>query len=105
MWDALQLKTFLGHAADDRLAALWTFLATTGVRRGEALGLRWANVDLDAERVSIRQTLAYVGTKATFSEPKTRKSRRLIDLAPETVIALRSHRVRQAQERLNVGPP
>ena len=66
--------------------------------------MRWSDVDLDAGRLSVRQTLAYVGTKATFSEPKTDSSRRLIELAPPTAEALRGHRSRQAEERLAIGP-
>jgi integrase len=103
-WTADQLDMFLDYASDDRLYALWFVFATTGLRRAEALGLRWSDVDLDAARISIRQTLAYVGTKATFSEPKTDSSRRLLELAPPTVEALRAHRSRQAEERLAIGP-
>jgi integrase len=103
-WTAEQLDVFLDRASDDRLYALWFLFATTGMRRAEALGLRWSDVDLDASRLSVRQTLAYVGTKAMFSEPKTDASRRLIELAPPTVEALRGHRSRQAEERLAVGP-
>jgi integrase len=103
-WTAEQLDMFLDHASDDRLYALWFLFATTGLRRAEALGLRWSDIDLDAGRLSIRQTLAYVGTKATFSEPKTDSSRRLVDLAPPTVEAVRTHRSRQAEERLAIGP-
>lgn len=104
-WAAAELVTFLARVNDDdRLSALWTLFATTGLRRAEALGLRWADVDLDDARLSVRQTLAYVGTRATFSEPKTDSSRRLVTLAPITVDALRAHRVRQAEEKLAIGP-
>jgi integrase len=103
-WDASQLARFLDHAAQDRLAGLWTLLATTGMRRGEALGLRWSDLDLDDHRVSIRQTLSYVGTTPTFSGPKTRRSRRLVSLPPDTVVLLKAHRRRQAEERLLIGP-
>jgi integrase len=103
-WTAEQLGVFLDHVSEDRLYALWFLFATSGLRRAEALGLRWSDVDLDAGRASIRQTLAYVGTKATFSEPKTDSSRRLIELAPPTIDALRAHRSRQAEERLAIGP-
>jgi integrase len=82
---------------------LWTLLLTTGLRRGEALGLAWSDVDLDAGRITVRQTLAYVGTKAVLTETKTASSRRLIALPPVTVVALRAHRARQAQDRLGVG--
>jgi integrase len=103
-WTADQLDAFLDHASDDRLYVLWFLFATTGLRRAEALGLRWADADLAAGRISIRQTLAYVGTSATFSEPKTDSSRRLVELAPPTVDALRRHRSQQAEERLAIGP-
>lgn len=103
-WSADQLDLFLDYASDDRLYSLWFLFATTGLRRAEAVGLRWSDVDLGAGRVSIRQTLAYVGTRATFSEPKTDSSRRLVELASPTVDVLRAHRTRQAEERLAIGP-
>ncbi len=102
-WGANDLDTLLDHESDNRFYALWCVFATTGLRRAEALGLRWSDVDLDAGRLSVSQTLAYVGTKATFSEPKTESSRRLVELAPGTVTVLRAHRSRQAEERLAIG--
>ncbi len=51
----------------------------------------------------MRQTLAYVGSRAVISETKTASSRRLITLAPDTVTALKAHRARQGEERLAVG--
>lgn len=102
-WDAAQLSRFLVSTTGDALNALWVLLATTGMRRGEALGLRWQDVDLDAARLSVRQTLAYVGTTATLSEPKTNSSRRLISIPDTTTQALRSHRAGQAEVRLLAG--
>ena len=57
IWTAQELSKFLGGVAGDRLAGAWWLLATTGMRRGEALGLRWQDVDLDAGRLSIYRTL------------------------------------------------
>jgi integrase len=102
-WSAPDLTKFLDQAASDRLAALWHLYATTGLRRAEALGLTWSAVDLDAGHLSVRQTLAYVGTKAVISETKNASSRRLVVLTPGTVAALKAHRARQAEERLSVG--
>jgi integrase len=102
-WSASDVHRFLDHAADDRLASLWTLLATTGMRRAEALGVRWGDLDLDAGRLSVNQTLAYTGTVPTFSAPKTARSRRLVVVERETIAALRRHRARQAEERLAVG--
>ncbi len=78
--------------------------ATTGMRRGEILGLRWSDVDLEAGVASVVQTLAVVDYHLTFSEPKTARGRRGVALDPVTVSAVRAHRARQAQERLVLGP-
>jgi integrase len=53
IWTAEQLASFLTATTDDRLAVLWRLLAMTGCRRGEALGLRWQDVDLTAGTVTI----------------------------------------------------
>lgn len=82
VWSIDELRAFLDHARPERLYALWLLLATTGLRRGEALGLRWEDLDLDAGRAAIRQTLGSVGGKLSFSTPKTAKSRRSVSLEP-----------------------
>ena len=102
-WTADELRTFLAHVADDRLAPLWTLLAMTGVRRGEALGLRWKDVDLDAGRISIRQTLIAVGYDVQVGQPKTKRGRRSVALDPGTVATLRSWRARRQKERMAWG--
>lgn len=102
-WTADQLRTFLSYVADDRLVAAWTLAATTGMRRGEILGLRWHDLDLDTAHLSVRQTLISVGYDIRVSTPKTVKGRRSIALDRTTVRALRSHRTRQLQEKLAIG--
>lgn len=52
-WSAAELRTFLEATAADRLHPLWRMLASTGARRGEALRMRWPDVDLDAATVAI----------------------------------------------------
>jgi integrase len=104
VWTAEQLGTFLEHVRDHRLSALWVLLATSGMRRNEALGVRWQDIDLGAARLSIRQTLVLVGGEVIQSSPKTSRGCRTIDLDPGTVDALRGHRKRQTEERLRLGP-
>jgi integrase len=76
---------------------------TTGMRRGELLGLRWSDLDLKAARLTVNQSLEWIGGKTTFKSPKTATSRRTITLPALTVEALASHRIAQAAERLRLG--
>ena len=103
-WSARELRTFLDHVEGDRLYAAYVVAATTGMRRGEVLGLRWQDLDLDAGRASVSQTLIVVGGyDVQFSEPKTARGRRSVALDPHTVKALREHRERQMLERSLMG--
>jgi len=105
-WDATTLRTFLSQSRDagDRLHALWVLLATTGMRRGEAIGIRWKDVDLDKGRLSVVQTITQTRSKVTIGEPKTSRGRRSISLDGATVGVLRDHRKAMLEERLLVGP-
>jgi integrase len=102
-WTTDELRTFMQRAREDRNYAAYVFLATTGMRRGEALGLRWSDVDLDTARASVRQTLIAVRHTVEFGTPKTAKGRRTVALDAGTVAVLREHRKRQAAERLAIG--
>jgi integrase len=103
-WTADQLATFLRFVAEDRLSPLWRLLATTGMRRGEAVGLRWDDVDLSSARVAIRQSIVAVGYEPQLSGPKTARGRRSVALDRKTVASLRAWRAQQARERLALGP-
>jgi integrase len=102
-WTADELRRFLTATANDRLAALWLTIGSTGMRRGEALALRWSDLDLARGEASIMRTLSWVANGPTFTTPKTKKSVRVVPLRPEAVAALREHRKRQAVERLAAG--
>jgi integrase len=103
-WTAAEARAFLRHVERDRLHACYFLALTTGMRRGELLGLRWSDVDLDGARLSIRQTLVSVGYEMRFSQPKTDRSRRSLSLDPATVTALQGHRESQQAERHAWGP-
>lgn len=84
--------------------ALWRLAITTGARRGELLGLKWADVDFSGHALSVRRSASRGETSRLVErEPKTTAGRRRIALSPETVESLRRHRVRQIQHRLAVG--
>jgi integrase len=102
-WSAEELRRFLGAIAGDRLEAAFVLLATTGMRRGEVLGLRWADTDLPARRLSVVQTLTTVNNELLLTAPKTAKSRRRIALDPHTAVSLRDHKRREAEEHLAAG--
>jgi len=102
-WSAAELRAFLGHVEGDRLYAAYVLAATTGLRRGELLGLRWRDLDLTAGRLSVTQTLISVTYAVSFSAPKTQAGRRSVALDPATVAALRAHRVAVLEERLALG--
>jgi integrase/predicted RNA-binding Zn-ribbon protein involved in translation (DUF1610 family) len=99
VWSAEQLAAFLVAVANDRLFALWRVLAATGMRRGEALGLSWEDLDMEAGAATIRRAWIPVDGVAQFSEPKSRRSRRTIALDPVTLQALQAHAARQADEQ------
>jgi integrase len=102
-WTAEEVRRFLAAVEGDRLAPAYRLLASTGTRRGEALGLHWANVDLDAARIVVNRSLTLVNEELVWASPKTARSRRSLSLDPETVAVLRLHRRRQLEERLNAG--
>lgn len=100
------MRAFLTRSREsgDRLHALWVLIATTGMRRGEAIGPRWKDVDLDKGRLSVVQTITQTRSKVTVGEPKTSRGRRSIALDAATVGVLREHRKAMLEERLLVGP-
>lgn len=103
-WNADELRTFLTHVQKDRLYVAYLTAAMTGLRRGELLGLRWRDLDLEAGRLSVRQTLLAPQDKIMWSEPKTKKSKRSVALDIDTGDALKTHRARQNEEKLAWGP-
>lgn len=102
-WSAEEVRIFLEATVEHRLHAAFMLAATTGMRRGEVLGLRWADIDIKAARLSVRQTVLSINYRLEFGTPKTARGRRSIALDSATVAVLGAHRRRQAEERLLVG--
>jgi integrase len=103
VWTTKQLVAFLDFVTDDRLFAMWWLIALRGLRRGEAAGLRWVNVDLDQKIIMVEQQRLAYGRTVAEGPPKTAASRRTIALDRITVRALREHQRRQHAERLAAG--
>jgi integrase len=103
--DADQARRFLEAARGDRWECFYVLALSCGIRRGELVGLKWSDIDLNASTLRINRQLQRMrdGGGLYFTQPKN-VSRRTIRL-PETAInALRSHRKRQAEDKLKAGP-
>lgn len=87
-----QAGQLLNASTTDRMHALYWLALGTGLRIGELFALHWRDVDLKAGTVAVRYTLTEVNGKLALTEPKSAKSRRLIDLPQQAVVALVEHR-------------
>jgi integrase len=105
-----ELKLLLAEAPNDRLHALWLLLISLGLRRGEALGLHWDDIDFEAKTLSVRRSLQRRRTKELTPsgrrrghlvevDTKTASSVRTVALPEVLAEALREHRERQDLER------
>jgi integrase len=98
-WEPAELGAFLDAAAGDRLGAMYELMAFAGLRRGEAVGLRWCDVDLEQRVVHIRQEIVDLSGKLVVDKPKTKGSNSRVDLDATTVGTLLEHQLRQQSER------
>jgi len=94
-----QAKAFLEAARGDRYEALYVLAVHYGLRQGELLGLKWADLDMNAGVLQVRRTMSEARDGRIEEETKSGKGRR-IDLSQSVLEALRRHRTRQNQERL-----
>ncbi len=96
LWSPDETQAFLRAAADHPLFAYFYMLLTTGLRRGEALALTWA--DLRGNRVSVRHTVNHIGNRLVMGEPKSKKARRTIVIPPDTLEILSRYKARMERE-------
>jgi integrase len=110
-WIAPELRAFLTWSRDNsEMHPAWYVLAMTGCRRGELLALRWSDIDLDAATVSFQRSATLIRNKGVGAEivigpPKTKKSRRVIDIDPATVAVLREHKKARGSLALALARP
>jgi integrase len=92
-WDAEQVRRFLDLKGDDELGDVWRVALGTGMRRGELLGLRWEDVDLDVPQLRVAASLAFAGGRLRLKTTKVRRIRTLsLDDATAAVIARQPRR-------------
>jgi len=100
-WTEDQARHFLDVAKDDRLYIAFFLALTTGMRKGEILGLRWKDIDLRRKTITINQTLSNRGDR--FQETKTNAGRRTIVLTGNTIDVLKQHYLTIKKEKLKNG--
>ena len=100
-----EARAFLGAAreAGDRFEALYVLAITAGLRRGELLGLRWDDADLERATLRVGRALVREGGRHTLGKTKTRRGRRLVNLTPLAVAALKAHRKGQLEQRVELA--
>jgi integrase len=104
VWTPDQIRTFLAAVRDDRFAALFLLELTTGIRRGQLCGLKWAAVDLEANAITLHDNRVVVGGQALDKAGgKTRNADHTISIDRATVSALREWRSIQDRERAFFG--
>jgi integrase len=99
-FDREQARRFLNEARGDRFEALYVLAVAAGLRQGELLGLKWADLDLEKGTLSVCRSLRMDKDGAHYTEGKRDRSRRRIELGTGSVGALRAHRRRQLEERV-----
>jgi integrase len=103
VWTPAQTGRFLDHCTADRLHALYHLVVFTGLRRGEACGVHWDDLDLQACTLTVRWQVVQHGWATALDTPKTPDSQATIALDTGTVAVLRAHRASQHRERLAAG--
>lgn len=98
-----EARRFLEAARGTRWETLFSLMLTTGLRPGEALGLKWADVDFEKGKLQVQRALVRHGKGWTLEEPKTPRSRRTIPLPKSILQDLKAHRKRQLEEKLKVS--
>lgn len=97
---AANVKAFLEAAEDTPWYALFSLMIATGVRPGEALALKWPDVDFEHGKIHVQRTLTRNKEGWKLEEPKTNQSRRVIPLPKSVIQDLKSLRKRQIEEKL-----
>jgi integrase len=100
---AAAVTSVLRSAESSRYHPALVLIASTGMRKGEALALSWDQVDLDVGVLRVAATISRIGGRLVITEPKTMRSRRTVPLNAAVVAMLRKHKAGQAAERLRAA--
>jgi integrase len=104
-WSQDEAQKFLAVAPESAYGRpFWVLCLTKGLRRGELLGMRSEDIDLDKGTLQIRQTFGPLHGQVLPKPPKSAKSRRTVELKDGIVALLRAHKAAQLEKRLKMGP-
>jgi len=103
VWAPEQVAEFFDAADDDRLGLLYRVILLRGLRRGEACGLRWSDLDIASGHVRIAQTVLQIGGRIIFDTPKTRAGERWVSVGKDIARRFKAHRNLQRRERFAAG--
>ena len=98
-WTLAEARRFLAEVGEHRLAPAFQLSLVTGLRRGELLALRWSDVDLEANNLTVHQQLAIERGHPVLKQLKTEHADRVVTFGPATAAVLAAHRERQEAER------
>jgi len=98
-----EVERLLEAARPERLFPAIYLALTTGLRRGELFGLKWAHVDFEAWALRVEESRITLKGRAMTSKPKTANAARVIALGQDTVEVLRAWKARQEEERAHAG--
>ncbi len=99
-----QLQVLLNLAKDSELYIPILIAATTGMRRGEVLALRWSDIDFERSTAVVQRSLSSTRGGSRIKETKSRRGRRTVALLQTCLAALRRHKADQGRNRLRLGP-
>lgn len=100
-----QIRALLDSIEDPQRLALYTLAASSGLRQGEQLGLKWDDIDFDRKVLAVRRSLQWSkGSGLVLAEVKTARSRRNVALSGRAVMALEKARTAQKVARMKAGP-
>ncbi len=94
-FDSDQVALFLSYAKETHYFTAYYLEVATGLRRGELLGLRWKNVDLQNKSVTVSQGLVRTKQGLVFQPPKTKLGRRTISIPANVSEVLKFHHKQQ----------
>jgi integrase len=103
VWQLEDIQRFLDSIPDHKLYPLWLTALVTGLRRGELVGLRWQDVDLEKRILCVRQSIVLAHGRKSKHTTKSPAGERVIDLGKTMVAVLREHRLKQMELRLAAG--